>query len=542
MSTHYTLDQVAAHNKEGDAWVVVDGKVFDVTKFLSQHPGGKKVLLMESGKDATEKFRMFHKPTVLQQYEKLQIGVIADEVQDNPAEKKKSKKHEFALKDPASGPYSQKFVASTFGEGIPYGDPNWYSSWYTYHFNESHLRFRSACRAHLEKFIVPFAHEWDEKKELPKDLFQKVYQAGFLPAVVGGPWPTQYAGDHIAGGVKPEQWDIFHEYILLDEVSRAGSGGIGWGLCAGLAIGLPPVLRFGSEDLKNRVCGPCLRGEKVICLAITEPSGGSDVANLSTSAKLSEDGKYYIVNGEKKWITNGVYADFFTVAVRTGGKGMGGVSMLLIERGDPGLKTRQMQCSGVWPSGTTYITFEDVKVPVQNLIGKENQGFKYIMYNFNHERWMIAVQAIRFSRVCLEESIKYSFKRRTFGKLLVEHPVIRLKLAHMAAKVESAQAWLTEITAQMKAMDHKEADRKLSGSIALIKAHSSQVFEFCAREASQIFGGLAYTRGGQGEKVERLYREVRAYAIPGGSEEIMFDLGVRMAIKEALPMLMNAKM
>jgi alkylation response protein AidB-like acyl-CoA dehydrogenase len=125
-------------------------------------------------------------------------------------------------------------------------------------------------------------------------------------------------------------------------------------------------------------------GEKVICLAITEPTAGSDVANLKCTAKKTADGKHYIVNGEKKWITNGVFADYFTTAVRTGGPGMGGVSMLLIER-SAGVKTTQMKCMGVWPSGTTYVTFEDVLVPVENLIGKENEGFKYIMYNFNHE-------------------------------------------------------------------------------------------------------------------------------------------------------------
>lgn len=147
---------------------------------------------------------------------------------------------------------------------------------------------------------------------------------------------------------------------------------------SGLCIGLPPILKFGSEYLQEKVCKATLRGEKIIVLAITEPYAGSDVANLQTVAKKSDCGKYYIVNGEKKWITNGIWADYFTVAVRTGGPGMGGISLLLIERG-PGVTTKQMQCQGVWASGTTYVTFEDVKVPVENLIGKENEGFKYIM-------------------------------------------------------------------------------------------------------------------------------------------------------------------
>jgi alkylation response protein AidB-like acyl-CoA dehydrogenase len=193
----------------------------------------------------------------------------------------------------------------------------------------------------------------------------------------------------------------------------------------GLSIGLPPVLKFfQNKELQQKVARACLSGQQGICLAITEPSAGSDVANLKTTAKLSEDGKHYIVNGEKKWITNGVTSDWFTTAVRTGtnyhldycdylspsielrvyeilmhlhvlallslsilhcttgGAAHGGVSMLLIPRTE-GVTTKQMQCQGVWMSGTTYVTFENVKVPVDHLIGKENQGFKYVMYNFN---------------------------------------------------------------------------------------------------------------------------------------------------------------
>jgi len=267
-------------------------------------------------------------------------------------------------------------------------------------------------------------------------------------------------------------------------------------------------------------------------LAITEPSVGSDVANLTTEAKNTADGKYYIVNGEKKWITGGTVADYFTVAVRTGGGGMGGISFLLIERG-PGVTTRQMSCQGIWSGGTAYVTFEDVKVPVENLIGKENEGFKYIMYNFNHERWAMCVQALRFARVCYEESFRYAHKRETFNKRLIDHPVIRLKLAHMARQIQATESWLESITYQLNTFNQSESQRILGGPIALLKAQTSLTFEFCAREASQIFGGLAYTRGGQGGKVERLYREVRGYAIPGGSEEILLDLGIRQAVRSA---------
>lgn len=136
---------------------------------------------------------------------------------------------------------------------------------------------------------------------------------------------------------------------------------------------------------------------------------------------------------EKKWITNGIWADYFTTAVRTGGEGMNGISVLLIERTSPGISTRRMDCQGVWSSGTTYITFEDVKVPVENIIGKENKGFRVIMANFNHERIGIVIQAIRFARVCYEESVKYANKRETFGKKLIQHDVIKMKVRHLCA-------------------------------------------------------------------------------------------------------------
>jgi len=234
---------------------------------------------------------------------------------------------------------------------------------------------------------------------------------------------------------------------------------------------------------------------------------------------------------KKKWITNGIYADFFTTAVRTGNKGGGGVSMLLIERG-PGVTTKQMSCMGLTASGTTYITFEDVLVPVENIIGEINKGFKIIMHNFNHERMIVNIQANRFARVCYEEAFKYACKRETFDKKLIEHPVIREKLAHMIKKIESTHALLESITYQLTIMSHDEASVRLGGITALAKSQATETFEFCAREASQIFGGAAYTKGGQGGKIERLFREARVYSVFAGSEEVMLDLGVRQAARQ----------
>ncbi|RKP24039.1 putative acyl-CoA dehydrogenase [Syncephalis pseudoplumigaleata] len=423
-------------------------------------------------------------------------------------------------------------LSAPFGDLIPFGDPSWYQGWDSLYYNDSHRRFRARMREFVEREIMPYCDEWDEAKQVPRSLFVKCAEAGIMAGICGE-LPTEFMTIDNIFGVPLDEFDIFHEFILGDELCRCGSGGVLWGICGGFGIGLPPVLLFAANELRQRVAPEVLAGRKTICLAITEPYAGSDVASLRCEAKETPDGEHFIVNGEKKWITNGAFADYFTVAVRTGGEGMGGLSLLLIERTMPGVKTRQMQCSGVWSSGTAYITFEDVKVPKANLIGKQDKGFKYIMYNFNHERLIVCMQATRCARVCLEEAIKYASKRETFGKPLIEHQVIRHKLADMARRIEATHAWMEQLLYQSKVMSHNEAMVKLGGPIALLKVQATQTFEFCAREAAQVFGGLAYTRGGQGGKIERLYREVRAYAIPGGSEEIMTDLGMKQSLKVA---------
>ncbi|KAK4250052.1 acyl-CoA dehydrogenase/oxidase [Corynascus novoguineensis] len=534
MSKIFTQSDVASHNKPDSLWIVVDGDVYDLTKFQDDHPGGKKILQRVAGKDASKQFWKYHNEGILKKYQKqLQIGSLdtkpkpAAAPAPAPAPKKAAPKPKAA-----AAPTGEAEALEPFGQQIPFADPSWYQGHHSPYFNETHAALRAEVREWIETEIEPHVTEWDEKKEVPAEVYKEMGRRGYLAGLLG----THYQKDYIQNPIKSvpaEKWDLFHEMLLTDELSRVGSGGFVWNVIGGFGIGCPPLVKFGKKSLVDRILPGILNGDKRICLAITEPDAGSDVANLTCEAKLSEDGKHYIVNGEKKWITNGIWCDYFTTAVRTGGPGMNGVSLLLIERDFGGVSTRRMDCQGVWSSGTTYITFEDVKVPVENLIGKENQGFRVIMTNFNHERIGIIIQCLRFSRVCYEESVKYAHKRRTFGKKLIDHPVIRLKLAHMARQIEASYNWLENIIYQCQQMGETEAMLRLGGPIAGLKAQSTVTFEFCAREASQIFGGLSYSRGGQGGKVERLYRDVRAYAIPGGSEEIMLDLSIRQSMRVA---------
>jgi len=545
MSQRFSAADVASHKTASDLYIIVDEDVYDLTKFQDEHPGGKKILQRVAGKDASKQFWKYHNDSILKKYQKqLQVGSLDTKAAPPAAPATSAKEDKKPTKDlvkpeavsgaiapqPTAAAAEESEPFDAFGDIVPYADPSWYQTYHSPYYNETHVALREEIREWVEEKLMPNVTEWEEAKKVPDEIFRDLGERGYLAGLLGMHYPTQFTDKRVKC-VPPEKWDHFHEMIVTDELSRTGSGGLVWNLLGGYGIGAPPLFKFGKPELVKRIGPGLLKGDTRICLAITEPDAGSDVANLTCEAKLSEDGKHYIVNGEKKWITNGIWSDYFTTAVRTGGEGMNGVSVLLIERAAGGVSTRRMDCQGVWSSGTTYITFEDVKVPVENLIGKENQGFKVVMTNFNHERIGIIIQSLRFARVCYEESVKYAHKRKTFGKRLIDHPVIRLKLAHMARQIEASYNWLENLVYQCQKMNEMEAMLKLGGAIAGLKAQSTTTFEFCAREASQIFGGLSYSRGGQGAKVERLYRDVRAYAIPGGSEEIMLDLSIRQALR-----------
>ena len=366
-----------------------------------------------------------------------------------------------------------------------------------------HEEWRAQLRRFVDAEIMPYAEEWDEAGEIPIDLWPKAAAVGLL----GLGYPEQYGGT---------PGDVWLTQIATEELSRVGVGGVNASLMVH-GIGLPPVINWGSEAMKEQVAPPVLRGEAWISLGITEPGGGSDVASLQTTAVRDRD--HFIVNGSKTYITGGMRANWVSTAVRTGGEGAAGVSMLLIPTDAPGFsRTALERKQGWWASDTATLYFDDLRVPVDQLIGEENQGFKVIMTNFNAERMAMAVGMEAYARVCMEEAVAWARERKTFGKRLADHQVIRHKIAMMKQKINATQAYIRCCNESIEAGNPDPAD------IALLKVQASEVMEFCAREALQIMGGIGYMRGCRSE---RLYREVRVNAIGGGSEEIMRDLASR---------------
>jgi acyl-CoA dehydrogenase len=370
---------------------------------------------------------------------------------------------------------------------------------------EEHHEWRAQLRKFIDTEVMPYAEDWDEACHIPIELWPKAAAVGLL----GLGYPEEFGG--ISEGI-----DSWHGWIANEELARVGVGGLAASLMVH-GIGLPPVLNWGSQELKEMVAPPVLAGKKHISLGITEPGAGSDVAQLATTAV--RDGDHFVVNGSKTFITGGMRANWVSTAVRTGGEGAGGVSMLLIPTDAEGFSRTELdRKQGWWASDTATLYFDNVRVPVSNLIGEENKGFLVIMTNFNGERMGMAAGMEALARVCLEEAVQWARERRTFGKRLADHQVIRHKIAQMKQRLNATQAYIR------MCYESIEAGYPSPGDIAMLKVQASETMEFCAREAMQILGGIGYMRG---SRVERIYREVRVNAIGGGSEEIMRDLASR---------------
>mmetsp|Transcript_11000 Transcript_11000/g.19438 ORF Transcript_11000/g.19438 Transcript_11000/m.19438 type:complete len:517 (+) Transcript_11000:53-1603(+) len=509
MSKVVTQKELGEHATPGNAWVVIDGDVYDVSKFAMMHPGGEEVLNDYAGKDCTDVFYGLHRHAVLLKYQpKLMVGRL---------ETAEPRTEENRIRGP--GELS----------GVPYCEPPAWQGAYSPYMTEEHIQLRKNVRKWLEENIREEAEAGEISGKNPSpELFKKMGESGLLAGRIGPGEHLKLINRKDIFGFPIEKFDYFAEGIIHEEVGRLACPGFVDGLGSGMCIGLPPVLQFGPDWMKEKVGREVLMGEKRICLAITEPFAGSDVAGIKTTAKKTPDGRHYIVSGVKKWITGGAPSHYFTTLCRT----ENGLSMILIERGE-GVETKKIKTSYSPSAGTAYITFEQVKVPVENLIGFEDAGFLHAMYNFNHERWMIIAYIIAGARGMVEECFKWANQRVAFGKPLIQQPVIRQKLAAMVAKVESVYSWYESLTYQMTILPYDQQSLKLAGTMSLLKYQATRSSYEIADHAIQIFGGRGITKDhGMGMYVERFMKTNKFAAILGGSEEIMADLGIKQAVKK----------
>ena len=369
-------------------------------------------------------------------------------------------------------------------------------------FTEEHEALRESVRSFVEREIRPHAPEWEKAEEFPRELFTRMGELGFL----GLKYPERYGGQ---GG------DYVHDAVLAEEMARCGSGGVAAGIGGHVGIATPPIFKFGTEEQKERWLVPAIKGEKIGALAITEPGAGSDVAGLRTFAKR-DDGEY-VVNGAKTFITNGVRADIYVTAVKTIPEGgHHGLSFLVIEKGTEGFEvSRKLEKLGWHASDTGELSFQDARVPAENLLGKENEGFYLIMANFQWERLAMALGAVGGMQANFERTVEYAKERQAFGRAIGSFQAIRHKLAEMATRIEAARDFTYHSFRLF--LDGQDCLKEVS----IAKLFACRTALEVADEAVQIHGGYVYMRE---YEVERALRDARLGPIGGGTDEIMKEI------------------
>lgn len=514
MATEYkmmTREQVAQHDgKDGrPAYVIVNGDVLDVTKFAEGHPGGKQALLDYTGKDSTEVFYSLHRHEVLEtRLKRLKVASLEGY-------------------DTSLTPQSWMELSK-----VPYAEIDMENSPF---YNDSHKRLRlEARRFFWESGILAWADKAENSGKVPpKEIYEKLGKSGYLALCLGtGPQLARIPEPNLwsRAGIKTEDLDLFHFSVLGEERTRMCAPGAEDAISSGIAIGLGPVMKFGQKWMQGELVQSILEGRKVICLAITEPYAGSDVANVTTTATLSDDKTHYIVSGTKKWITNAMFADYFTTLVRTGGNGARGLTMMVIEKG-PNVVVRKIPTDYSMSAGTGLISFENVKVPVRNVLGKPGLGMMITMHNFNMERLGICTMALGRSRRIIEETFKWAQQRKAFGKTLLQQPVIRQHLGKMVAEHQAAYSAYLILSHKYTTTPHKLQAKLLGGPTALLKYRTTRATTAISDLAVQVFGGRGVTKTGMGKNISRMQKSFKLASVYGGSEEIMLDLGVRQAIR-----------
>ncbi|WP_409465697.1 acyl-CoA dehydrogenase family protein [Amycolatopsis sp. GA6-003] len=363
---------------------------------------------------------------------------------------------------------------------------------------------RATVRRFVEKDVLPHLDDWERAGELPRDLHRKAGQLGLL----GVAFPES------AGGGDGNYLDAL---VVAEEMHYAGGSG---GLFASLftcGISVPHIVEAGDPVQIERWVRPTLEGEKIGSLAVTEPDGGSDVAGIRTTAV--REGDEYVINGAKTFITSGCRADFVTTVVRTGEAGAHGLSLIVVERGTPGFTvSRKLEKMGWAASDTAELSYVDVRVPAENLVGAENSGFAQVATQFVTERLSLAVQAYAHAQRALDLTLDWCRMRETFGRPLISRQLVQHKLTEMACKIDVARTYARQV-----ALRHVSGEEVIAEA-CFAKNTAVQTAEWVVNEAVQLHGGLGYMRESE---VERHYRDVRILGIGGGTTEILTGLAAK---------------
>lgn len=366
-------------------------------------------------------------------------------------------------------------------------------------------QLRKAVRTFAEREVLPHVDVWERDGEIPRELHLKAGEAGLL----GAGFPEAVGG---GGG------DGADAVVICEEMHYAGSPG---GVFASLftsSIAVPHMIASGDERLIDAYVRPTLRGEKIGSLAITEPGGGSDVGHLTTRAE--RDGADYIVNGAKTYITSGVRADYVVTAVRTGGPGAAGVSLIVVDKDTPGFEvTRKLDKMGWRSSDTAELSYTDVRVPAANVVGAENSGFLQIAAAFVSERVGLAAQAYASAQRCLDLTVEWCRNRETFGRPLISRQQVQTTLAEMARRVDVARVYTRHVVERQIA-----GETDLIAEVCFAKNTAVEAGEWVANQAVQLFGGMGYMAESE---VERQYRDMRILGIGGGTTEILTSLAAK---------------
>ncbi|GAA5044984.1 acyl-CoA dehydrogenase family protein [Nocardia callitridis] len=364
---------------------------------------------------------------------------------------------------------------------------------------------RATVRSFVDREVLPHLAEWERDGELPRALHRKAGALGLL----GIQYPESVGG---AGG------DAVDAMIVCEEMHQAGGSG---GLFASLftcGIAVPHLIAAGDETQIERWVRPTLAGDRIGSLAITEPGGGSDVGHLTTSAR--RDGDHYVVNGSKTYITSGVRADFVVTAVRTGGSGAGGVSLLVIDKDTPGFTVgRKLDKMGWLASDTAELSYVDVRVPVENLVGEENSGFAQIAGAFVSERVGLAIQAYASAQRCLDLTLDWVRARETFGRPLISRQSVQNTVTEMARHIDVARVYTRDVVVRSAA-----GETDLIAEVCFAKNTAVAAGEWVANQAVQLYGGLGYMCESE---IERQYRDMRLLGIGGGTTEILTGLAAK---------------